>query len=83
MTADKVTTQHNHVDVTDPEQIRLIQLAREADAADHNLTIRQALIKYKKAVFWAMFLSLTLWMEGFDLVLVSIIRGHLRADESR
>jgi SP family general alpha glucoside:H+ symporter-like MFS transporter len=33
--------------------------------------VRQALSKYKKAVFWAMFLSTSLIMEGYDLVIVS------------
>ena len=48
-----------------------IRLAQEADAADKELTIRQALKKYKKAVFWAMVLSTSLIMEGYDLVIVS------------
>lgn len=49
----------------------LIRQAQEADAADKKLTIRQALKKYKKACFWAMILSTSLIMEGYDLVIVS------------
>lgn len=48
----------------------LIRQAQESDEADRKLTIRQAISKYKKAVFWAMFLSTSLVMEGYDLVIV-------------
>lgn len=48
----------------------LVRQAQESDEADRKLTIRQALSKYKKAVFWAMFLSTSLVMEGYDLVIV-------------
>lgn len=57
-------------DLTDPTIIELIHQAQESDAADRLLTIREALRKYKKAVFWAMFLSTSLVMEGYDLVTV-------------
>lgn len=53
------------------ETLELINQAQESDAADRLLTIRAALAKYKKAVFWAMFLSTSLIMEGYDLVIVS------------
>lgn len=49
----------------------LIQHAEEGDRADRSLTIREALKQYKTAVFWAMFLSTGLIMEGYDLVIVS------------
>lgn len=49
----------------------LIRQAQEADAADRQLTIKEAIKKYKKACFWAMILSTSLVMEGYDLVIVS------------
>lgn len=49
----------------------LIRQAQEADAADKQLTIKQALKKYPKAVFWSMILSTSLIMEGYDLVIAS------------
>lgn len=55
------------------ETLELVNRAQESDAADRFLTIRAALIKYKSAVFWAMFLSTSLIMEGYDLVIVSEI----------
>ena len=61
------------LDLNDPETLTLIQHAKESNAADHKLTVRQALKKYKKAVFWAMILSTTLVMEGYDLVIVSCL----------
>lgn len=50
-----------------PELVQLIHRAQDADIADHQLTIRQALHKYKKAVAWAMLLSVALIMEGVSL----------------
>ena len=44
---------------------------------DSKLTVMEALKKHKKAVFWAMILSTSLIMEGYDLVIVSIPCGHL------
>jgi SP family general alpha glucoside:H+ symporter-like MFS transporter len=55
---------------SDPAIVELIHMAQESDAADRLLTIGQALKKYKKAVFWAMLLSTSLIMEGYDLVIV-------------
>lgn len=49
----------------------LVSQAREADEADRRLTIKEALKQNKSAVFWAMILSTSLIMEGFDLVTVS------------
>jgi SP family general alpha glucoside:H+ symporter-like MFS transporter len=49
----------------------LVAKAEESDRLDHELTLKQAVHKYKKALFWAMFLSLTLVMEGYDVVVVS------------
>ena len=60
-----------HFDLQDPRTLELIQKAQESDVADKQLTVKQALKKYKKAVAWAMFLSLSLVMEGYDLVIVS------------
>ena len=58
------------IDLSTTEANELIRHAQDSDAADRQLSIRQALKKYKKAVFWAMFLSTSLIMEGYDLVIV-------------
>ncbi len=60
------------LDLNDAQTVELIRHAQDSDAADRLLTIREAVSKYKKAVFWAMFLSTSLIMEGYDLVIVSI-----------
>ncbi|EAW12296.1 putative MFS alpha-glucoside transporter [Aspergillus clavatus NRRL 1] len=59
-----------------PGVLELIHYAQESDAADRRLTIRQAFLKYKKAVFWAMFLSTSLIMEGYDLVIITSFYGQ-------
>ena len=56
--------------LNDLATIELIHHAQQSDEADRLLTIGQALKKYKKAVFWAMILSTSLVMEGYDLVIV-------------
>jgi hypothetical protein len=74
MEAEKVVLGDRKVsvlDLDDPETLTLIQYAQESNEADHQLSVRQALKRYKKAVFWAMILSTTLVMEGYDLVIVS------------
>jgi SP family general alpha glucoside:H+ symporter-like MFS transporter len=55
----------------DPSLAELVHQAQGSEEADSRLTIMQAVVKYKKAVWWAMFLSTSLIMEGYDLVLVS------------
>lgn len=74
MSTEKVVpTEHElqALDLSTGEIADLIRHAQESDVADRQLTIRQALKKYKKAVFWAMLLSTSLIMEGYDLVIVS------------
>ncbi|KAH8653807.1 putative MFS alpha-glucoside transporter [Xylariales sp. PMI_506] len=63
-------------DLSSPELLELIHQAQESDAADRKLTIREALSKYRKAVFWAMFLSTSLIMEGYDLVIITSYYGQ-------
>lgn len=53
-------------------QTDLIRQAQESNEADRKLTIRQAVSKYRKAVFWAMFLSTSLIMEGYDVTIVRL-----------
>lgn len=48
----------------------IIREAEANDAADRAMTVMEALKKYKKAVFWAMLLSTSLIMEGYDVVIV-------------
>jgi SP family general alpha glucoside:H+ symporter-like MFS transporter len=61
------------LDVGEVEVSRLIELAKAEAVADSQLTIRRALRKYKKAVFWSLFLSTSLIMEGFDLAIVGTV----------
>jgi len=49
------------------EVAELIYKAQAADATDHELTIGQALRKYKKAVSWALLISFCLVMDGYDV----------------
>lgn len=60
----------NGVSSGDYNSAELIRQAQQSDTADRQLTVLQALKKYKKGTFWAMFLSTALIMEGFDLVIV-------------
>ena len=58
------------IDLSSSDTQDLIREAEANDAADRALTVMEALKKYKKAVFWAMFLSTSLIMEGHDVVIV-------------
>ncbi|CAH0055210.1 unnamed protein product [Clonostachys solani] len=64
------------IDINDPHVQELIVQARQSAEADGRLTIWRALVKYKKAVFWAMFLSTSLIMEGYDVVIITSFYGQ-------
>jgi SP family general alpha glucoside:H+ symporter-like MFS transporter len=55
----------------------LVNQAQTNADFDSKLTVMEALKKHKKAVFWAMILSTSLVMEGYDLVIVSVSCHHL------
>lgn len=72
METEKVVPSHEiQGGLNDASLAELIQQAQESDVTDRQLPVMQAVKKYKKAVFWAMFLSTSLIMEGYDLVIVS------------
>ena len=77
-----VTTNHQTFDITEatPERLELVRKAQEADIAEHGLTIKQALKRYKKAVAWAFALSLCLVMDGYD---VSHFKFFLDTDKAK
>ncbi|KAG9594539.1 sugar transporter, partial [Aureobasidium melanogenum] len=54
----------------------LIAQAQASAEFDSKLTVMQALKKHKKAVFWAMILSTSLIMEGYDLVIINSFYGQ-------
>ncbi|KAK6008869.1 hypothetical protein QM012_000772 [Aureobasidium pullulans] len=54
----------------------LIAQAQASADLDSKLTVMQALNKHKKAVFWAMILSTSLIMEGYDLVIINSFYGQ-------
>ena len=72
-----VTTAHKGIDITEstPERLELVRRAQEADIAEHGLTIRQALKRYKKAVAWAFALSVCLVMDGYDVSYLALESG--------
>ncbi|KAF5698050.1 putative maltose permease [Fusarium globosum] len=47
-----------------------IQYAREAVAAEHEQTVKDALRTHYKAVFWSLYLSMAVIMEGYDTSLI-------------
>lgn len=47
------------------------ELAKHAAEAEHALTFLQAIRKYPKAGMWSVFLSTSIIMEGYDIVLIS------------
>ncbi|THV90066.1 sugar transporter [Aureobasidium pullulans] len=54
----------------------LITQAQASADADSKLSVMGALKKHKKAVFWAMILSTSLVMEGYDLVIINSFYGQ-------
>lgn len=54
----------------------LYQDAKDGAAAEHELTFRSAVRYHKKAIFWAVVLSGTIIMEGYDNILISSFFGY-------
>ncbi|KAJ6518515.1 trehalose transport-related protein [Mycena vulgaris] len=50
--------------------------AAQADLAEHNMSIRDALRIHKKAVIWSVVLSAALIMEGYDVVVIASFYGQ-------
>ncbi|OJJ45306.1 hypothetical protein ASPZODRAFT_143947 [Penicilliopsis zonata CBS 506.65] len=49
----------------------LLESARKATEAEHNMTLWQGLKLYPKAVFWSVIISTCIVMEGYDVCLLS------------
>jgi SP family general alpha glucoside:H+ symporter-like MFS transporter len=49
---------------------------RQATIAEHNLTLKQAIKKYPRAIMWSVFVSLAIIMEGYDIVLMGSLFGQ-------
>ncbi|KAK5138073.1 hypothetical protein LTR08_005871 [Meristemomyces frigidus] len=54
-----------------PKFALLSSEAKAATEEEHAMTIRQAIVRYKRAALWSMFFSTAVAMEGYDLVLIS------------
>ncbi|KAH8673385.1 general substrate transporter [Xylariales sp. PMI_506] len=54
----------------------LLERAHAANAADHALTWFQAMVKYRKAVFWACIFSFTLTMQAADATCTTSFYGQ-------
>ena len=77
-----MSRRNSSVVAVDPEQARRLsvaipdiqQLTRDANKATHseqNMTLRQGIKLYPKAVAWSVLLSTAIIMEGFDKVLIA------------
>lgn len=53
------------------DTLLITQQAKQATDTQHNLTVRQALRQYRKAVLWCLVVSGCVIMEGYDTILIS------------
>lgn len=67
-TALEKGTETQHVDT--PPDDALVEDAKHASDAEHQMTLLQAIKTYPKAIGWSVLLSTTLIMEGYDLALL-------------
>jgi SP family general alpha glucoside:H+ symporter-like MFS transporter len=49
----------------------LVNRARAATEKEHNMTLRQGIKLYPKAIFWSMLISTCIVMEGYDVCLIN------------
>ena len=54
----------------------VIKDGAKADAAEHEMSIREAIRVHKKAILWSMALSGALIMEGYDVVVIASFYGQ-------
>lgn len=54
----------------------LLRDAKDATSDEHELTLSDAFKYHKKAILWAVIISATIIMEGYDLVLMSSFYGY-------
>lgn len=60
----------NSVDLVENKE-SLLEKARQGSENEHELGFRNAVVHHKKAIFWAMVMSATIIMEGYDTSLMS------------
>lgn len=60
----------NSVDLVENKE-SLLEKARQGSENEHELGFRKAVVHHKKAIFWAMVMSATIIMEGYDTSLMS------------
>lgn len=60
-------------DIQDPSKthINIVEHARSAAHKERNMTIRQGIKLYPKAIFWSVLISTCIVMEGYDISLVN------------
>ena len=63
--------QFRRMSVNAPDIENLARDAARATEAEHQMTLRQSLKLYPKAVGWSVLLSAAIIMEGFDIVLIA------------
>lgn len=80
MVDEKGTTAHHEMALTNnsinelsqAERVAsLMDKAKQATNAEHDMTVKEALKYHKKAIFWSMVMSATIIMEGYDNILMS------------
>lgn len=81
MTDDTFEHHGDHIDLdnsvvsklarSNPKVAILSSEAKQATEAEHNMSIREAIKRYPKAVAWSILFSTAIIMEGYDIVLVT------------
>lgn len=66
----------HRLSVANPDVATMTNDARDATEREHNLTIRDALRLYPKAVMFSIAFSTAVIMEGYDLSLVGSLMGY-------
>lgn len=56
--------------------LNALQEAKQASAAEHNTTFKQAMRENWRAALWSAVISLTIVMEGYDMALMSNFFGY-------
>lgn len=66
----------SHASLDQPHGKQDLANAAAANQHEHDLTVRQALRRYPWAVFWALTVSMSVIMEGYDTILIGSLYGY-------
>ncbi|ORY28791.1 maltose permease [Naematelia encephala] len=72
----RMIVNENGEEITHKLNLDTVKHAAKADEAEHRMSMKEAFLIHRKAIFWSMALSWALVMEGYDVVVIGSFYGQ-------